>query len=61
MTINGKEIITLAALLADKLTQDISFEQLQILKLFVSQLNSDINTIFNAKLLSNSKNTGKKC
>lgn len=61
MTINGKEIITLSALLADKLTQDISFEQLQVLKLFVSQLNNDINTIFNAKLLTNSQKTGKKC
>jgi hypothetical protein len=54
MTMTGKEIIMLSAILAENLTKDMSLEQMQVLKLFISQLHNDINTLYGVKLIKNS-------
>ena len=45
MNLSPKEIITLSAILAERLTKDLNSKELFVLKVFVSQLNCDINTI----------------
>lgn len=45
MDLSSKEIITLSAILAERLTKDLNSKELFVLKVFVSQLNCDINTI----------------
>lgn len=51
MNISAKEIITLAAILSDRLTKGLSQKELAALRLFVGQLNFDINTIYAAETL----------
>ena len=53
MNISGKEIITLSAILAEQLTKGLSPGELAMVKVFVNQLNCDINTIYALKTLKN--------
>jgi hypothetical protein len=60
MILKGKEILALSALLAEKLTQDLSEQELYSLKLLISQLNCDINTLYSSKLLETVQKQPKK-
>ena len=53
MNLSSKEIITLSAVLAERLTKDLSPKELLLLKIFVGQLNFDINTIYALETLKN--------
>ena len=50
--ISGKEILSLASLLAIKLTDDLEGSELLRLKLLINQLSNDINTIYLSKALN---------
>lgn len=55
--ISGKEIISMSALLAIKLTEKLDAEELLRLKLFVNQLSNNINTICLSKTLKKPEKT----
>ncbi len=59
MRLNGKEILTLSALLAERLTKDLDEHDLINLKLFMNQLNNDINTLYSVKLLEKAQKAPK--
>ena len=59
MKLSSKEIIALSAVLSERLTEGLNLKELLILKLFVNQLNNDINTIYALQTLQNNAKTQK--
>ena len=53
MNMSSKEIIALSAILAERLTKGLSLKELSVIKVFIGQLNCDINTIYALEMLKN--------